>query len=74
MGALDDMQYVQVRDHDQVAVVTMNRPERLNALGPQLTQELIDTFRHLHRAREVVEVVLDARHQQESSRRSHVHR
>jgi enoyl-CoA hydratase len=59
MGALDDMQYVQVRDHDQVAVVTMNRPERLNALGPQLTQELIDTFRHLHRAREVGAVVIE---------------
>jgi enoyl-CoA hydratase len=51
--------YVEVRRQDRVAVVTMNRPERLNALGPQLIGELIETFRALHRDREVGAVVIE---------------
>jgi enoyl-CoA hydratase len=53
------MDYVEVRTEGRTAVVTMNRPERLNALGPQLTAELIDTFRALHRTRDVGAVVLE---------------
>jgi enoyl-CoA hydratase len=55
----NDMQYIDVRTQDRVAVVTMNRPDRLNALGPQLTGELIDTFRHLHRERDIGAIVID---------------
>jgi enoyl-CoA hydratase len=55
----NDMQFVDVRTEGRVAVVTMNRPDRLNALGPQITGELIDTFRDLHRARGVGAVVIE---------------
>jgi enoyl-CoA hydratase len=53
------MGYVEVQTQDRVAVVTLNRPERLNALGPQLTGELIDAFRALHRDRDVGAVVIE---------------
>ncbi len=43
-------QFVDIRTEGRVAVVTMNRADRLNALGPQLVGGLIDAFRHLHRA------------------------
>jgi enoyl-CoA hydratase len=53
------MDYVGVRTEGRVAIVTMNRPERLNALGPAITAELIDTFRQLHRDRSVGAVVIE---------------
>jgi enoyl-CoA hydratase len=53
------MGYVEVQTQDRVAVVTLNRPERLNALGPQLTGELIAVFHALHRDREVGAVVIE---------------
>jgi enoyl-CoA hydratase/carnithine racemase len=45
------MDYVSVRNEERVAVVTLDRPDRLNALGSELVGELIDTFRRLHRDR-----------------------
>jgi len=54
-----EMTYVDVRTDGRVAVVTMSRPDRLNALGPQLTGELIDTFHALHREREIGAIVIE---------------
>jgi len=53
------MPYVDMRTEDRVAIVTMNRPERLNALGPALIAELTDTFRRLHRERDIGAVVVE---------------
>jgi enoyl-CoA hydratase len=53
------MDYVSVRNEERVAVVTLDRPDRLNALGSELVGELIDTFRRLHRDREIGAVVVD---------------
>jgi enoyl-CoA hydratase len=55
----DNMQYVEVRTQDRIAIVTMNRPDRLNALGPQLTGELIEAFRMLHRRRDIGAIVIE---------------
>jgi enoyl-CoA hydratase len=52
------MEFVQVATVDGVATVTLNRPERLNALGTRLVGEVIDAFRALHRDRDVSVVVL----------------
>ncbi len=32
-------------DHDGVRTLTLNRPERKNAINPQLWQELVDALR-----------------------------
>jgi hypothetical protein len=59
MSTPSDHQFIDIRTEGRVAVVTMNRPDRLNALGPQLVGELIDAFHHLHRTREVRSVVIE---------------
>lgn len=46
------------RRDDRVAVVTMNRPERLNALSASMVTAIKDAFLGLHRDREVDVVVL----------------
>jgi enoyl-CoA hydratase len=53
------MDYVAVRNEERVAVVTLDRPDRLNALGSELVGELIETFRRLHRDRDVGAVVIE---------------
>jgi enoyl-CoA hydratase len=53
------MQYVEVRSEGRTAIVTLNRPSRLNALGPAITAELIDSFRLLHRDRSVGAIVIE---------------
>jgi enoyl-CoA hydratase len=53
------MDHIDVRTEDRVAIVTLNRPDRLNALGTELVGELIDTFRTLHRERDVGAVVIE---------------
>lgn len=53
------MRYVTVnRDHPDVVVVTMDQPERLNAINTTMAGELIDTFRSLSRERAGRVVVL----------------
>jgi enoyl-CoA hydratase/carnithine racemase len=52
------MSHVDVSIDDGVAVVTLNRPERLNALGTELVAGLTDSFRALHRDRSVGAVVV----------------
>jgi enoyl-CoA hydratase len=53
------MAYVDVdTSRDRIAVVTLDRPDRLNALGPTLVGEVTDAFRGLSRDREVSAVVL----------------
>lgn len=46
------------RDQSAVAVVTMNRPERLNALSPSLVADVTDAFRDLGRDRDLRAIVL----------------
>jgi enoyl-CoA hydratase len=46
------------RRDDGIAVVTLNRPERRNALSPSLVTAVKDAFASLHRARGVDAVVL----------------
>jgi enoyl-CoA hydratase len=53
------MRYVDIaRAHDRVAVVTMQRPERLNALAPSVVSDLKDAFATLTRDRDTDVVVL----------------
>jgi enoyl-CoA hydratase len=54
------MPYVQIQAADEsgVAVVTLDRPERLNALSPSLVTELSDALRGLFTRRDVRAVVL----------------
>jgi enoyl-CoA hydratase len=53
------MAYVDVdTSHERIAVVTLNRPDRLNALGPTLVGEVTAAFRGLSRDRDVSAVVL----------------
>jgi enoyl-CoA hydratase len=52
------MDYVLCDPTGQVALVTLNRPERINSLSMQLVTEVTETFRRLHREREVRAVVL----------------
>lgn len=53
------MSYVDVEVGDnRVAVVTLNRPERLNALGPTLVAEATAAFRSLDRDHRAAAVVL----------------
>jgi enoyl-CoA hydratase len=54
-GAMD---YVLCDEGDRIAVVTLNRPERINSLGTQLVSEVTETFKRLHRARDIGAVVL----------------
>lgn len=37
--------YILIDDRDSVTIFTLNRPERLNALGPELRAELLDALR-----------------------------
>ena len=47
-----------IDEKDSIALITLNRPEKLNALTFQVYEELIDTFRALHAAPEVRAVVI----------------
>ena len=55
--AADDPVLVAVDEHG-VAVVTLNRPDRLNALSTEMTTAISTAFRTLHRTRDVRAVVL----------------
>jgi enoyl-CoA hydratase len=53
------VQFVDVnREHPDIAVVTMNRPERLNALSPSLAGDMHEALAQLERTREVRAIVL----------------
>lgn len=45
-------------EHDRVATITLNRPERLNALTFDIYRELTDTFRALQQRSEVASVII----------------
>jgi len=38
-----------LEEHDEVALVTLNRPERLNAIGPRLVHDLLDVVERAER-------------------------
>ncbi len=46
------------REEGRVGVITLNRPERLNALTFEIYRELTDTFRELQHQREIGSVVI----------------
>jgi enoyl-CoA hydratase len=47
------------REHEgQIAIVTLNRPERLNALSPELTAELHAVLDEIHRDRDLRVAIL----------------
>jgi len=48
------MSVVEVEEDGGVAVVRLNRPERLNAIDPELLRELVATLRSLRGARAIV--------------------
>jgi len=51
-------EFIKVRKEDKVAVLTLNRPESLNAVSPQLHTELEDIFADVARDDDVNAVVL----------------
>ncbi|MCS2608735.1 enoyl-CoA hydratase/isomerase family protein [Halomonas dongshanensis] len=50
--------YVKIESRGDIALVTLNRPERRNALGSALLDDLISVFTHLEQDQEVRAVVL----------------
>ena len=54
----DKYQHMKIEKQDKVATVTLNRPEILNAVGPQLHWELAHIFEDLERDEEVYATVL----------------
>lgn len=50
--------FVQVQTEDRLAIVTVNRPEALNALNSQVVQELTMAFEHLAGARDVGVIIV----------------
>lgn len=50
--------YIQVERRDQVVVVTLNRPQSLNAINAEMHEEVEDIFEDLNRDAEVNAVVL----------------
>ena len=57
---MEKYQYLLVEADAPVAVVTMNRPERRNALSLDLMEELIGCFRRLGQNREIRVIILAA--------------
>ncbi len=51
-------QFLKFDKEDQIGIVTLNRPDKLNALRPQMQEELGDAFELLDRDDETREVVL----------------
>ena len=52
------MQYVEVKIHDAVATILMERPKTCNALHPQLLEELSLAFSDVHQEKKVQAVIL----------------
>lgn len=52
------MQYVDVKVHDSVATILMDRPQTRNALNPQLIEDLLTAFSDVHQEKRVASVVL----------------
>src|ERR1700757_406056 len=45
MSKSDERQYVDYACHDHVAVIALNRPEKLNAVSDEVVRQLMATFR-----------------------------
>lgn len=54
----DDYQAIRVERKDSVATITLNRPEALNAITPQMLEELAQAFGHLGPDHDVKVIVL----------------
>ena len=52
------MEHLLIEDRGAVRILTMNRPEKHNALNTRLTQELLDSLRAADRAESINAVVL----------------
>ncbi len=52
------MQYVDVKIHDGVATIMMQRPDVRNALNPQLIEDLRTAFSDVHQEKKVMSVLL----------------
>lgn len=52
------MTAVKIERRDAIAIVTLNRPERLNAMNPEMAVRLIDAFEELRAADDVHVVIL----------------
>lgn len=61
------MQHVEVKIHDQVATLLIDRPEKHGALSPGLLTDLRQAFSDVHQEKRVRAVVLTARGQSFSS-------
>jgi enoyl-CoA hydratase/carnithine racemase len=53
-------EYLLVEADAPIAIVTMNRPDRRNALSLELMEEMIDTFRGLAKQQEIRAIILAA--------------
>ena len=58
MSAGGDRSYVRYQTENHIATITLNRPERLNALGGELSQQLIDAFDRAEHDPEVRVIIL----------------
>lgn len=57
---MNSYEHLLVEADSPVAIITMNRPDRCNALSLALMQEMIDCFRALSRTREIRAIILAA--------------
>lgn len=53
-----DSQYILCKTHERVATITINRPEKLNALNPDLLSQLKDTLTQLETTNNIRAVIL----------------
>jgi enoyl-CoA hydratase/carnithine racemase len=56
-----DYRSIALTVHDRIARITLDRPDRLNALDPTMLEELLDALARIGRVREVNALVLQAR-------------
>src|ERR1700761_778835 len=48
MRSMDKFTTIAVEEHDQIEILSLNRPEALNAVTPVMADELISYFSGLH--------------------------
>ena len=55
----EELRYIQFRIEDNVGIITLNRPEKLNALSWELVEELAALLRRLRYVDEVRAIFSD---------------
>jgi len=52
------MEHILIEKHEQIAVITINRPTKLNALNKETIQELHEAFAELNKEQTVKAIII----------------